>query len=334
MITEKEEYNIFTNLHEYKRLELERRTNGVISQTHNKFCEDTLSTYNNYNKEIEKHCKNLLYLCNVYYPINYQKITDKKKSCDVFNYWFNDDLVNINKKNILDSKFYTSINNYINKHLKIHECDLNLHKIEDFEFDNLKILYKLYYNFYNKNISSSGVYEASKCTNGCSHKAVCADLFNRNIDKCPTSKKSKFCDELEQFRNKYIADNICEPCPDVPSLKPRQNDLSPGAFVDAKEQGTRRDVDQHIQEPESVPSNENKHVIIPTVSCILIGIPLIIFLFKKFTPFGTYLNSKIIKKKSEWNNFDKEENETLLNNPENEEIYLGNTPYHIAYHSV
>ncbi|SBT01213.1 PIR Superfamily Protein [Plasmodium ovale curtisi] len=311
MITEKEEYNIFTNLHEYKRLELQR-TSGVISQTHNKFCEDILSKYNNYKNEIEKHCKNLLYLCDIYYPFNDKKITDKNKSCDVFNYWFNADLVNINKQNILDSEFYTSISNYINQHLKIHECDLNLHKIEDFEFHNLKILYDLYYNFYNKNISSNGVYESSKCTNGCSHKAICAELFNRNIDKCPMSKKSKFCNELEQFRNKYIADNICEPCPNVPSLKPRQNDLPTEAFVDAKEQGTRTDVDQYIQEPESVPSNENKH----------------------FTPLGNYLNSKIIKKKSEWNNFDKEENEMLLNNPENEEIYLENTPYHIAYHSV
>ncbi|SBT72435.1 PIR protein [Plasmodium ovale] len=333
MITEKEEYNIFTNLYEYKRLELER-TSGVISQIHNQFCEDTVSKYNTYKKEIEKHCKNLLYLSDVYYPFNYQKITDKKKSCDVFNYWFNDDLANINKENILDSEFYTSISNYINQHLKIKDCDLNLHKIEDFEFDNLKILYKLYYNFYNKNFLNHGVYDARKCTNGCPHKAICADLFNKNIAKCPMSKKSKFCNELEEFRNKYNAENICETCPDVPPLQPRQNDLPAGAPVDEKEQGTRTDGDQNIQEPESVPSNEDKYVIIPTVSSILIGIPLIIFLFKKFTPLGTYLNLKILKKKTVWYNFDEEENETLLNNPENDEIYLDNTPYHIAYHSV
>ncbi|SBT55428.1 PIR Superfamily Protein [Plasmodium ovale wallikeri] len=53
-----------------------------------------------------------------------------------------------------------------------------------------------------------------------------------------------------------------------------------------------------------------------------------------FTPLGTYLNLKILKKKSVWNNFDEEENESLLNNPENDEIYLDNTPYHITYHSV
>ncbi|SBT72426.1 PIR protein [Plasmodium ovale] len=333
MITEKEEYNIFTNLYEYKRLELER-TSGVISQIHNQFCEDTVSKYNNYKEEIKKRCENLLYLCNIYYPINYQKITDKKKSCDVFNYWFNDDLVNINKQNILDSDFYTSISNYINKCLRINECNLNLHKIEDSEFNNLKILYDLYYNFYNKNILRNGVYVASKCTNGCSHKGICAELFNKNIDKCPMSKESKFCNELEQFRNKYNADNICDACPNVPPLKARQNDLPAEAFVDVKEQGTRTDGDQHIQEPESVPSNEDKYVIIPTVSSILIGIPLIIFLFKKFTPLGTYLNLKILKKKSVWNNFDEEENESLLNNPENDEIYLDNTPYHITYHSV
>ncbi|SBT84841.1 hypothetical protein POCGH01_00232000 [Plasmodium ovale] len=81
---------------------------------------------------------------------------------------------------------------------------------------------------------------------GCFHKEKCAKLFNENIVNCPKSKSSKFCSELEQFKNEYMADNVCKPCPDVPYLKTHLRNIPGEPFVDGREQGIGTYKDQGL----------------------------------------------------------------------------------------
>ncbi|SBT59290.1 PIR Superfamily Protein [Plasmodium ovale wallikeri] len=68
------------------------------------------------------------------------------------------------------------------------------------------------------------------------------------------------------------------------------------------------------------------------VSCItMLAIPLFLYILYKFTPFGPWVNTKILKKKNIKNNLYQE---SQLQNPRDQQLNLQNSKYNIKYHTA
>ncbi|SBT84431.1 PIR protein [Plasmodium ovale] len=333
MDDENEDYNIFNDFDEYKILE-SRRTQDTAGYSDKTFCDDLRTKFKNNEDKIINHCKYFLSLCGEYTFMRALKTIKSQNISGIMNYWLNCDLKDIKEKHILESDFYPMMTVKSNEKLKNFGCTLDLHTIKDNDFHNLKTLYDLYDNLYKFNMNIKVNRQQDICKNGCYYKVQCATIYNTHIDKCPINKNSKFCNELEKFRQKYSRDNTCGTCSEVPSLKTRPS-----------EGITEKDTAKGMQNPDPIlnpGSNESRsdisfnkdYIIIPVTLCIMLGIFLFLFLFNKFTPLRSILHAKIMKKNTILNNIDEEENKPVLANYETDHISCGNTPYHIAYHSA
>lgn len=199
----------------------------------------------------------------------------------IMNYRLNSDLRDIAEIDVLKSQFYPAITNHSKQKLKGFDSIVNLYRIEDNEFNNLKVLYDLYDNFYNGINIYRGTYQKQTCNNVCPYKIKCAILFNDNIDKCPLSNKSKFCEELEKFRKKYTSDSICAHCSEAPTLEPRKNDGYVERRTSTGEEDSNLRMRRDTQESPNSQSFIKLSVITPIILCTAVGIFLFLYLFYK-----------------------------------------------------
>ncbi|SBS91751.1 PIR Superfamily Protein [Plasmodium ovale curtisi] len=323
MAAENEEYNIFKDFDAYKKLELMGISNrvGVFDEY---FCNEMKSKFvYNTDKIIEK-CQEFLSFCSNYNPfINIQRLQNIN-ICGIMNYRLNYNLRTIKEQDVLESAFYPSMAEHIRTKKGITTCTSNFHKIEENEFQKLGILYNLYDNVHKINSYIVSVSQENKCEKICAQKIECAKIFNQNIDKCPVNNESKFCKELEQFRLKYNNERTCNTCSEGVQLNPR-----PKIIQEEENRGHRKEhadahMDDDMQESTISHPASDTYPIIPMVSCITIG----------YTPLGTYLHSRIIRKKMMWNNLEEEGDKSLLSNSELYELSSENMPFHVAYHSM
>ncbi|SBT55967.1 PIR Superfamily Protein [Plasmodium ovale wallikeri] len=323
MAAENEEYNIFKDFDAYKKIELMGISNSVGMIDEN-FCYEMQSKFvNNTDKIIEK-CQEFLSFCSNYNPFIIINSRRNINICGIMNYQLNYNLRTIKEKNVLESSFYPSITEHIRTKKGITTCTSNFHKIEENEFQKLGILYNLYDNLHKINSYILAVSQKNKCESICTQKIECAKIFNQNIDKCPVNNQSKFCKELEQFRLKYNDERTCNTCSEGIQLNPRPQIIQEEESRDQRREHAGARMDSEMQESTVSHSTSDTYPIIPTVSCITIG----------YTPVGTYLHSRIIRKKMMWNNLEEEGDESLLSNSEIYEISSENTPFHVTYHSM
>ncbi|SBT73446.1 PIR protein [Plasmodium ovale] len=332
MENENEQYDIFTDLYKYNTLESMRR-NLSAGLGDEYYCHNLGRNFGNYAPKIVKTCKQFLQMCSTYNFMLIMNAVNKEKSCAVMNYWLNSDLREIINERNLESIFYTSMTEQSKKKVNTANCNFTLYKIEDNEFNKLKILYGLYENFYKINSNIKSV-DGEVCKQVCIYKNECAIIYNNNVEKCPTNNKSKFCHELENFKKKYMAENTCNICPEVPNLKPNPQKIQPEVKTDQETQNLDTRVNHHTYECADSYSTTDQYSIIPVFSCIFVGIFIILFLFYKFTKFGNCLRANLISKRMIWNNIDEETNSTFILSPDTENTCSENTAYHIAYHSV
>ncbi|SBT56583.1 PIR Superfamily Protein [Plasmodium ovale wallikeri] len=329
-----DEYNIFTHFDEYKKLQLRNQDDPKLGYTDKYFCNDIGSKFKNHQEKIIKHCKQFLFLCGEYNMLTLLRSITSSNIFGIINYRLNSDLRDIVEIDVLKSEFYPSLTNHSKKNLKGFDWIVNLYRIEDNVFNNLKVLYDLYDNFYNRIQIYSGTYQKQTCNNGCPFKIKCATLFNENIVMCPLSNKSKFCEELEKFREKYMSDSICTHCSEAPTLEPRKNDV----HVERTPTGERDSnlhMKQDTQESQNSQSPIKLSVILPIILCTAVGIFLFLYLFYKFTPLGSLLSTIVLKKKIIRHNFQDEKDEESLENPY-ESIYINtqNNEHHISYYQM
>ncbi|SBT84334.1 PIR protein [Plasmodium ovale] len=324
MKSEKEDYNIFSNLHEYKGLEIVRM-NDQVGMSDINFCHSLGEKFGDSKHKIEKPCKQFLQLCTQYTVLKILNTFNDKNFCEIMNYWLNFDLREFNDKDKLELDFFPLMMTESNKKFKKLNCTLDLHKIEENELNNLQILYELYDNFYKR---FDTVYVPQKkfiCKSECNHKRECANIFNNNIDRCSSKNQSKFCDALQQFRHKYMDDTICPICPDITPLKPYPIEEQLAESLVAETEDSAKHMNHVTQESTNDHSSTGKYTFIPIFLSITVGI--------FFTPLGDFLNSRIIKNKMLRNNLQTEDCESVLSNYETEQIFSEDIPYHIAYHS-
>ncbi|SCA82226.1 Plasmodium vivax Vir protein, putative, partial [Plasmodium vivax] len=90
----------------------------------------------------------------------------------------------------------------------------------------------------------------------------------------------------------------------------------------------------------SVDEENNEHSLIPdmpnrveTVDATLAGYSLFLLMMYKYTPLGSWVNTKILRKDKLMENMNKNNYELLLNDVGNHEASLNDTMYHIRYNS-
>ncbi|KNA02259.1 hypothetical protein PVNG_04490 [Plasmodium vivax North Korean] len=231
------------------------RTNDIVGLKDEISCQILASKYGENKDKIEKICKQFLQLCSYYDVWKTIKSFSHKHFCGIMNYWLNSDLKEINDKNKLKSDFYPSIMEESKKKLGKLDCTLNLYKIDDKEFYNLKIVYELYDNFYKRIHTANSIKTDVTCENGCIHKEKCAKIFNSNIDKCSSKNSSKFCKALKQFRRKYVEESICHKCPNITPIEPYPIEEEAIESVAASEQVSSKNMVPVLQEaPSDLPA--------------------------------------------------------------------------------
>ncbi|SBT74303.1 Plasmodium vivax Vir protein, putative [Plasmodium ovale] len=313
MDQELEEYDIFTGIYEYNHLENVRKDDkaglGVES-----YCEQLGLKYKEYTQYIVKLCKHFVNFSELYNVLGRISGNNKHKACGIINYWINSDIRDINNQ-ILDLDFYSSLTEKINSNLNITGCSLNLRKIKNEEFDNLKTLYELYNHFYKMNGKIKTTPTSNTCEHYCTHQKNCINVYNTNIEKCFNNRNSKFCKELQNFSDKFISDNTCNPCQDIDKLKPLPPRVeSDTVFSDGP--APAREINQHTLQSELHSTNNEKSIIIPT-----------------FTPLGTWLRLRIQRKKIVSDNICEETFNEFTNSEYNQFNYQ-NSEFNIQYHSV
>lgn len=280
-------------MYKYSTLESTRRIHSAGLGDED-YCNKLGNNFGNYAPKIVNKCKQFLQMCSTYNVMLFMDIINKEKSCAVMNYWLNSDLREIINEHNLESIFYTSMTEQSKKKVNPNNCNFKLYKIEDNEFNKLKILYGLYENFYkiNNNIKSVG---GEVCKQICIYKNECAIIYNNNVEKCPTNNRSKFCHELENFKKKYMAENTCNICPEVPDLKPNPQKIQPEEKTYQETQNLDSRENHHTYESGDTYSTVDRYSIIPVFSCIFVGIFIILFLFYKVNSNST-LKDMYIKK--------------------------------------
>ncbi|SBS99830.1 PIR Superfamily Protein [Plasmodium ovale curtisi] len=287
------------NFHEYKKLE-SMITTDQVGIANEGFCYEIESKFgSNNNNKIFNFCKRFLQLCGSYNFMIRLGTIKSKNTCGIMNYLFNTELKLINGDDVLESEFYSSMTGESKKKIYVTNCNFQLYRIQDKEYQKLKTLYEFHNNFYNINNSISGFQQGDICKNICIYREKCTKIFNQNIVKCPVNNQSKFCNELEQFRQKYNDYRNCNTCSELTLLNLRPSEIKLEKSVNVESHVSDMQGDLHIQESLNYHSN----------------------------------TEKIDKKKFLLNNFD-EEGESLLPSCERQIIFSENTPYSISYHSV
>ncbi|SBT55883.1 PIR Superfamily Protein [Plasmodium ovale wallikeri] len=171
------------------------------------------------------------------------------------------------------------------------ECDGLIEDINQDVFQKYENLISLYVQLGKILIPSKGP--------DCVVAKNCADSYNNYVKECYKNTDDAFCNELENVRTKYYETMITVTCPGVPKTL-----------------------------PSTKPHNIAAIIITPLV--ILLIITFIIFILYKFTPYASWIDFLIRRKKRMWNNLDNETYE-LSHSSDSPKRNSGNENYHIAY---
>ncbi|SBT55414.1 PIR Superfamily Protein [Plasmodium ovale wallikeri] len=330
MTSENEDYDIFSYIYQYQRLESLRKDDTAGLQTE-LLCNKLGSKYPDFQKHIIKLCKQYMNLCEQYNVYRMIILNSNNKTCAIMNYWLNYDVRELNNDTILNSDFYNDLTELIKQNSNISDYSVNLHPIKKEEFNKLKILHELYSNFYKMNGKIMTSLTRNGCKKYCEHKKNCIQLYNNNIDSCTTNRTSKFCIELQNFSNNYAPDETCETCSEVLSLKPFPPQFQETNVLPSQ---TERVIHSTVESQNGTPhfTNSKEYIIIPTTICIILGILFFLLILYKFTPFGSRLYSHLLKKKVIGYKFEKEADELLNITNEDDNVGYRRDQNSIHYH--
>ncbi|SBS93131.1 PIR Superfamily Protein [Plasmodium ovale curtisi] len=211
-------------------------------------------------------------------------------------YWIYYDVLNDKKS------FENTLNLYKEFHRKYeefddHKFDEYLKQFSTYMLENLIKLTDLYkmFNAFKGNGGNS-------CTN---HDQVqqCAQKYNTYVDECYSGDDDDFCDELENFKQTYENYMKTSTCPEtIPKILPPIKRHNIGATV-------------------SIPF------------AIILVVSFFLFILYKFTPFGLRVSSLLKRKKTMYNDLEKDKNEFVFTSKK-ADVNSENKKYSLSYHSV
>ncbi|SBT72390.1 PIR protein [Plasmodium ovale] len=228
------------------------------------------------------------------------------------NYWLNDKLRNTTfNHNITAGTFYERISFRDDDFAGNNLFDNKLFHIEENDFNNmilLSLLEESYSDFYAKIIAHTK--ETSISCLGYTQKLI--DTYKKGIIMCSVDD-TNFCQALKHFKQKYEnfvfkEYSITEICIDRELIKlPKYNDVSLG--------------DKEVTVAGSILG--------PSFGTLF----TLAFLYK-LTPFGQWIHAKMGTKRGAHSNIYVENDESLLNTSDNENVDFNENSYNISYDSI
>ncbi|SBS90550.1 PIR protein [Plasmodium ovale] len=172
-------------------------------------------------------------------------------------------------------------------------CEFNIDYIRE---DILKELTGLY-NIHEALDKFLNLFDISD-PNICEHAKEFAEIYAENKKNCYVSHKPAFCRELENIQDSSYYRMKYKNCNEAATILESVMDF-----------------------------DRTSSIVVPCI--IILGIPFFLYISYKFTPFGSWVNTKILKNKI-WNNLSEE---PQLLNFRHEPLNLQNNEYNIKYHA-
>ncbi|SBT84454.1 PIR protein [Plasmodium ovale] len=268
------------------------------------------------------------------------------------NYWLNE---KIRKNKIsLDESYFEVYNKYIvyyNNGSNKKICQSNKFFISNNIYEEMKRLYTLY-ELYNTFKTTS----ANK-DKGCTELNTCVTHYNRILHYCKPNGDSDFCKALQNFKTKFSSENLVSlsECKEKfgelklkePSelsegdtetvnlllLHGRRGSGETGLLKDSLHSKPRENaegVEEGIHS-SSFPLNP----VIQTLFFSAVGIPLLFLLSYKFTPFGKWTRSLLLRKNIIKHYETEEETQDILSHTyKNKNIDTEDSIHNIQYYTT
>ncbi|SBT33143.1 PIR Superfamily Protein [Plasmodium ovale wallikeri] len=289
-----------------------------------------------YEKICKYFVKSLIYIHNNSVAEAHDSFLDiTEELCEYINYWLNYELRNIIRCPYNALTFYHDIkqNNYGVPQLE--KCKKNIKNFDDTTFINIEILYKLYYNL-DKYLNSFTDDKLEQCN----YANECSKLYDEKKTQCNSNSRSFFCKELIVFKDLYnISVAKEDTCPDLKKvlLSPRtdSSDLGSQKLEESHAPLGGTFVDRGNELKDYVPSGSFSlgFNIIISIS-IFFFISFLLFIFYKFTSFGSLLCLRTRHKKTFFDDIYEERQQMQLDESENKQADMNNKEYYMLHNSI
>ncbi|SBT85161.1 PIR protein [Plasmodium ovale] len=225
--------------------------------------------------------------------INEEKVEERFDRCKFLNYFLN-----------TDKHFNTFSNHDKSQLFKAYKylpqidgtCYSYIESIEN--EDVLKKLKKLYHLYDSLNHIEKFI--TSPEGDICNHAKQFASVYWNNEYNCHADNSDGYCIQLKSIEQSFYQHMKDKKCPEAENIL---------EFI--------------------VSHNRTTATVVSYI--IILTIPFFLFVLYKFTPFGSWVNTEILKKREIWNNLSEE---TQLKNPRHEQLNIQNSKYSLNYHVV
>ncbi|SBT36717.1 PIR Superfamily Protein [Plasmodium ovale wallikeri] len=249
-----------------------------------------------------------------YYFLNRNSIIQSSNHCEYINYLLNDKLKDINYLDYRSSKFYHTLNEWDGGIYLWDICDKKFYDINEYVLKKMKILHLLH-EYFNKLKVTRGI--SVNDENYCSSVKKCVKLYNDTIGVCSLNNDTKFCREMQEFKNEYdrytTTKNMCTEKTILQTPQEAYNVSRTGSYgyIFVTEEDIGMLYMEGINPPSEKEINNFPASVISGV-CTTIAIFPIIYMLHKFTPLGLWTQPLIRRGEKTWNNMEQEKNEFLL----------------------
>ncbi|SBT59403.1 PIR Superfamily Protein [Plasmodium ovale wallikeri] len=274
------------------------------------------------------------------------------KCCSYMNYWLNKRMEK--SKGSLTESDYDVYNDYIEYYNERHHkkiCEYYKFFISTDEYEEMKKLFSLY-DLYNTFITNS-----SNIPSGCTYLNSCVAHYNKILHYCKLNVNSKFCKALQNFKKEFtpsgfITVSECEEKFGELKLK-EPEELSEGDTEQVNllllrgrrvSEEAELSEDPFFSEPrgnkegkeESINASSFSHsTVIQTLFSSAFGISILFLLSYKFTPFGKWMRSALLRKNIITHYETEEDTQDILSHTyENTNIDTDDSIHNIQYYAT
>ncbi|SBT01770.1 PIR Superfamily Protein [Plasmodium ovale curtisi] len=273
------------------------------------------------------------------------------KCCSYMNYWLNKK-IRKNENNLVESEFdvYNDFIEYYNGRTAEKLCESNKFFISNSIYEEMKKLYSLYELY---NISKTN---SANIDRRCRELNTCVIHYNKIVPKCKENRDTKFCKALQNFKINFSQNeskSISECKKTFGELKLKEpeelseEETQPVNFLyfhwSRGSEGPELSEDSLYSEPRRNAERveESIHVssfslstVIQTLFFSAVGISLLFLLSYKFTPFGKWMRSLLLKKNI-IKHYETEETQDILSHTyENANIDTEDSVHNIQYYAT
>ncbi|SBT58394.1 PIR Superfamily Protein [Plasmodium ovale wallikeri] len=272
------------------------------------------------------------------------------KCCSYMNYWLNKKMRK-NGKNLVKSDFgvYNNYIAYYNSRNNAKVCESNELFIRNDIYEEMKRLYTLYelYNTF-KTISDQN---SSRCI----QLKSCVTHYHSILPNCKKNRGTKFCKALQNFKNIFSTDDFvsiseCErnfgemklkDLQDLLELDQQQVDLDilQSNREKSRKESLRSSLHSQVESTEgdsySTLSSFSHSTVIQTLFSSALGMSILFFLSYKFTPFGKWMRSALLRKNIITHYETEEDTQDILSHTyENTNIDTDDSIHNIQYYAT